>query len=74
MISTLLTIPEFAERIRVSKSLAYKLIAEQRVRHVRIGTEGKGAIRIPEDAIPEFLRSCEVQPLWRLIEQSTESE
>lgn len=59
----LLTIPEFAEQIRVSKSLAYRLISEHKIRHVRIGVDGKGAIRIPEDAISEFLRSCEVQPL-----------
>lgn len=59
----LLTVSEFAKTVRISNSMAYKLIAEQRVRHIRIGVEGKGAIRIPADAIPEFLRANQVEPL-----------
>jgi excisionase family DNA binding protein len=59
----LLTIAEFAARIRVSKSMAYRLVEEQQVRHVRIGTK----ILVPEGAIPEFLRSCEVKPLLELL-------
>jgi excisionase family DNA binding protein len=57
--NALLTIAEFAARIRVSRSMAYKIVDERLIRHVRIGSK----ILIPEDAVPEYLRACEVAPV-----------
>jgi excisionase family DNA binding protein len=39
----LLTIKEVAQRLRISKSLAYKIIVEEgRIRHHRIGGRNRG--------------------------------
>jgi excisionase family DNA binding protein len=52
---------EAARFLDVSPSLVYALVADGRLRHYRIG-KGRGAIRIPEEAIAEFLRCVEVAP------------
>ncbi len=54
-----MTVRQAAERLEVSASTVYGLIAAGRLRHHRIGT-GKGAIRIPDSAIEEFLKASEV--------------
>ena len=48
------SVQEAAARLRVSTSLVYALCDHRLLRHVRIGT-GRGTIRIPEDAIDEYL-------------------
>ena len=53
----LLTIREVSERLSISESLCYRLVAEGKLRAFRIG---KGAVRISEDQISEYLSSCEV--------------
>lgn len=56
-----MTVREFAKRAEISLSLAYELIAEGRVRHRRVGRKGKrGAIRVDEEALREFLEKTEV--------------
>jgi excisionase family DNA binding protein len=51
----LFTVKETATRLSVSEQLVYALCASRRLRHVRVGL-GRGTIRIPEDAVDEFLR------------------
>lgn len=50
----LLLIREVARWLRCSQSTAYGLVASGALRHVRLGV-GKGGIRIPVDAVQEFL-------------------
>jgi hypothetical protein len=57
------TVKQFAERAEISLSLAYALIEEGRVPHVRrIGQRGRrGKIVVSEEGLTKFLESCEVQ-------------
>ena len=48
-----LTVKQAAERLGVSPSLIYALVAARRLRHERIGLK-RGVIRIPADAIEEY--------------------
>jgi excisionase family DNA binding protein len=50
----LLTVKETASRLGLSPGLVYSLVAGRKLRFVRIGN-GRGRIRIPEDAIGEYL-------------------
>jgi excisionase family DNA binding protein len=54
-----MNVKEAAKRLEVSPSLVYALASAGRLRHYRIGN-GRGAIRIPDDAIGEFLKTAEV--------------
>jgi excisionase family DNA binding protein len=56
----LLRVHETAERLEMSQSEIYRLCAERRLPHVRIGC-GRGAIRIRESDLEEFIRSCRVE-------------
>lgn len=58
---SLLTVQEAASRLGVSSSLVYGLIASRRLRFCRIGN-GRGRIRVPEDAIGEYLARCTFEP------------
>ena len=60
----LLTVAEVAKRLRLSGRAIRALCegAEPKLRHHRVGA-GRGSIRIPEDAVEEYLRSSEVSPL-----------
>jgi excisionase family DNA binding protein len=49
----MLTVKQAAERLRVSPSLVYSLIAARELAHVRIGF-GRGLIRISEESICEY--------------------
>jgi excisionase family DNA binding protein len=60
-------VKEAARILDVSPSLVYALVAEGRLRHYRIG-KGRGAIRIPDEAIAEFLRCVEVAPAPPLVQ------
>ncbi len=50
----LLTVPEVAERLRVSRPTVYRRIAEGSIPAVRIG-ERSGPLRIPENELREWL-------------------
>lgn len=56
-----LKIKEAAERLNVSSATLYHLCAEEKVRHIRVGS-GRGTIRIDESALDEFIQGATVQP------------
>jgi excisionase family DNA binding protein len=51
----MLTVKKSAERLNVSPSLVYALLACRKLGHIRIGLK-RGVIRIPEEAIEEYRR------------------
>jgi excisionase family DNA binding protein len=53
----LVTVPELAQRIGCGKSTAYGLVKSGRVRAVRL--TAKGSIRVPVEAIAEFIKSLD---------------
>jgi excisionase family DNA binding protein len=53
-----LSVKQAAERLGVSMQTVYVLRAAHRLRHSRVGLS-HGAIRIPEDAIAEYLKAGE---------------
>jgi excisionase family DNA binding protein len=52
----LLTVNQVARQLSVSERTVYALCDTGKLRHARIGT-GRGTIRIPEDAVAEYLAS-----------------
>jgi excisionase family DNA binding protein len=62
MIQPLLTVAMVAERLHVSRTTIYQLVESGRLRVHRIGS-GRGAIRISEDQLVEYLQgSCSEAP------------
>lgn len=67
----LLTVAQAAELLGTSERFPRRLIAERRIRFVRLGESGKrGHVRIPESALREFIAAGLVEPLttsdrWR---------
>jgi excisionase family DNA binding protein len=57
----LLTVKQSADRLGVSPGLVYSLVAGHKLRFVRVGN-GRGRIRIPEDAIDEYVNRATVAP------------
>jgi excisionase family DNA binding protein len=57
----MLTVAQAAERLGISASLVYSLISGRKLRHCRVGN-GRGRIRIPEDAVGEYLARCTFGP------------
>jgi excisionase family DNA binding protein len=57
----LLTVRQAAERLSVSRSLIYGLVASGRLRACRIGN-GRGCIRFTEEQIREFIESSQPAP------------
>ena len=57
----MLTVKADAERLGISQSLVYDLVASRRLRFCRVGN-GRGRIRISEDAIGEYLARCTFGP------------
>lgn len=55
----LLTVRESAEQLGCSEALVYLLCSDRRLPHVRLGT-GRGTIRIAEEDINEFVKSCRI--------------
>lgn len=55
----MLTVAEAAKRLGVGPQLVYQLVATRRIRFCRIGN-GRGVIRIPEDAVAEYVSSVTV--------------
>jgi excisionase family DNA binding protein len=54
-----LSVKAVAARLACSQATVYSLIASKRLRHFRIGTTGRGAIRVSEEQIAEFLSGAE---------------
>jgi excisionase family DNA binding protein len=52
-------VPEAAERLGTTTRFPRRLIAEKRIRFVRLGRH----VRIPESAIKEFVEAGTVQPI-----------
>ncbi len=61
MVERLLSVDDAAEVLGTSSRFPRRLIAERRIRFVRVGR----LVRIPESAIDEYVRSCTVDPLPR---------
>ena len=57
----LLTVKQAAERLNVRPSTVYALCAGRKLRHARLGV-GRGAIRIDEADLQDYLRSATVRP------------
>lgn len=55
----LLTVGQAAEILGTSERFPRRLIAERRIRFVRVGRH----VRIPEDALSEFVRDGQVEPI-----------
>lgn len=58
---SVLTIKEVAERLKVAPATVYTLCAQRKLGHVRVGAR-RGTIRIPEEALENYLRGQTVQP------------
>lgn len=54
------TVKEVAEFLGISAAMVYGLCTKRKIRHIRLGV-GRGTIRIPEDALKEFLAGATVQ-------------
>lgn len=60
----LLTIAQAAEVLATSERFPRRLIAERRIRFVRLGEDRKRShVRIPESALREFIGAGLVEPL-----------
>ena len=57
MNAPLLTIAETAQRLRISKSKLYSIVATGKIGHYKVG----GSIRFSEEHVREFLESVERQ-------------
>ena len=55
----MLTVAQAAEKLGVKPGLIYSLCTGRRLRHVRLGN-GRGVLRIPEEALEEYVRSVTV--------------
>lgn len=62
----MLTVPQAAERLGLSKTAVYQLCSRDRptIRHLRLGAGG-ATIRIPAEAIDEYLTAATVAPVER---------
>jgi len=58
-VERLLTVAEVAELLNTKQRFPRRLIAERRIRFVRIGRH----VRIPECAVREFIRAGTVEPV-----------
>lgn len=57
-----MTAKQAAERLGISKSLLYQLVAEKRLPHRRIGGKGRrGKIVIEEEDVRAFMEGCKVE-------------
>jgi excisionase family DNA binding protein len=60
----LLTVDQAAEAFGTTARFPRRLIAERRIRFVRVGRH----VRIPASAVDDFVRECTVEPIvltWR---------
>jgi len=65
-VAKLLTVKEAAVRLGTTERFPRRLIAERRIRYVKLGGHH---VRIPEDALAEFIAASTVEPMrapaWR---------
>jgi excisionase family DNA binding protein len=59
MSGRLLTVSEAAERLGTTVRFPRRLIAQRRIRYVKVGRH----VRIPERAIEDWIAACTVEPL-----------
>ena len=59
----LLSTEQVADRLGLSSRTIREYIRDGRIRHYKFGTERKPVFKIPEEAIAEFLETCEVPTL-----------
>ena len=60
----LLTVAQAADLLGTSERFPRRLIAERRIRFVRLGDNGRrGHVRIPESALREFIAAGVIEPL-----------
>jgi excisionase family DNA binding protein len=57
----LLTVAEAAEMLRTSERFPRRLIAERRIRFIRVGRH----VRIPESSLREFIAAGLVEPITK---------
>ena len=55
-----LNVREVAEQLGVAVTTVYGLCQERKIQHIRVGS-GKGAIRISEQALADYLRAAMVE-------------
>jgi excisionase family DNA binding protein len=55
-----LTVKEVAERLAVAQATVYLLCSESKIDHLRVGI-GRGAIRISEEALDNFIKGATVR-------------
>jgi excisionase family DNA binding protein len=67
----LLSVQEAARRLALSEATVYGLCNQRKLRHFRMGM-GQGAIRIPEDALDEYLAQTAI-PLLRQGDERADS-
>lgn len=60
MAEQLLTIPEFAKRLGVSRATAYRIVADGLVDRTDVGRGGKPKTRISERALAKYLANREI--------------
>jgi excisionase family DNA binding protein len=65
----LLTIAEVAERLNTTDRFPRRLVAERRIRYVKIGTH----VRIPESALRELIKSNTIEPHTKITYLTKES-
>jgi excisionase family DNA binding protein len=58
----LYSVKQAAQKLACSVALVYQLCSKRLLRHVRIGV-GRGKIVIPEEAIAEYLKGREFDPI-----------
>ena len=56
----LYTVKEAAAELRLSAGSVYSLCSSRKLRHQRVGGNGRGKILIPADAIEEYLSKTTV--------------
>jgi excisionase family DNA binding protein len=60
-VERLLTVAEVAELLSTTERFPRRLIAERRIRFVRVGRH----VRIPESALQDFIKDGQVEPANR---------
>jgi excisionase family DNA binding protein len=61
-VSSLLTVPEVAARLRVSRSTAWRLVHRGDLRAVKIGSGPHAPVRVDPAELESFLQSSRRQP------------
>lgn len=68
----MLTVKQAAARLGVSPATVYGLCQRRRLSHVRIGL-GRGAVRIDEGDLENYVRTAKVQPSTPALSPPRES-